>query len=346
LVSHFISKKKSGLIPVENSQYSCKTSKLSKNNDLLGLAHELAHIEPGSRSGGKLFQARLSNTPLFSVETTISQYVVDSRHLMPRFPHILRLPSKLKRRARRSRLATLISLVLITALLLAPCYIIYKPPAILISYFEYRWPDVLWRVSAEAKIVALTIDDAPSEYTGPILELLNANNATATFFVIGAQMPGRERILEDLVRGGNELGNHAMHDEPSRSLSDAKLTEEILAVERSINAVYLSVRVGGRPKYFRPGSGFFSSRLRAILKKLGYHLVLGNIYPHDPQIPSPWLNSKHILSMIRPGGIIVCHDRRGWTLPMLKKVLPELKRKGYSVVTVTKLLKEQMNTRV
>jgi peptidoglycan/xylan/chitin deacetylase (PgdA/CDA1 family) len=268
----------------------------------------------------------------------------DPKYLMPRFPHLLRLPSKLKRRARRSRLATLISLVLLASFLLTPFYIIYKPPNLLITYFEYRWPDVLWRVSTSSKVVALTIDDAPSEYTEEILELLRANNATATFFVIGSQVPGRDDILEELVRNGNELGNHAMHDEPSRSLSDGKLTEEILAVERSINAAYLAARVGGRPKYFRPGSGFFSSRMRAVLRKLDYRLVLGNIYPHDPQIQSSWLNSKHILSMIRPGGIIVCHDRRGWTVPMLRKVLPELRRRGYKVVTVTQLMKEKANT--
>lgn len=264
---------------------------------------------------------------------------------MPRFPHILRLPSKLKRRARRSRLATLIFLVLIAIFLLIPFYVVYKPPNVLITYFEYRWPDVEWRVSTASKVVALTIDDAPSEYTEEILDLLKANNATATFFVIGSQVPGREDILEALVRNGNELGNHAMHDEPSRSLSDARLTEEILAVERSINAAYLSARMGGRPKYFRPGSGFFSSRMRAVLRKLDYRLVLGNIYPHDPQIQSSWLNARHILSMVRPGGIIVCHDRRGWTVPMLRTVLPELRRRGYEVVTVTQLLREHGGTR-
>lgn len=258
---------------------------------------------------------------------------------MPRFPHILRLPSKLRRRARRARLGTLVLLLSIAALLVTPFYIIYKPADILISYFEYRWPDVIWRVSTASKIVALTIDDAPSEYTRDILEVLKANDATATFFVIGSQVPGQEAMLADLVREGNELGNHAMNDEFSRGLSDERLMKEIQAVERNINAAYLSARVGGRPRYFRPGSGFFSSRMRAVVKKLNYRLVLGNIYPHDQQIHSSWLNSKHILSMVRPGGIIVCHDRRGWTVPMLKEVLPELKRRGYEVVTVTKLLK-------
>lgn len=91
--------------------------------------------------------------------------------------------------------------------------------------------------------------------------------------------------------------------------------------------------------YFRPGSGFFSERMRALVRKLHYRLVLGSVYPHDPQIRWAWVNTRHVLSMVRPGAVIVCHDRRSWTVPMLKKVLPELKRRGYRVVTVTELVK-------
>jgi peptidoglycan/xylan/chitin deacetylase (PgdA/CDA1 family) len=92
------------------------------------------------------------------------------------------------------------------------------------------------------------------------------------------------------------------------------------------------------PKYFRPGSGLFNKEMRALVKRLGYRLVLGNIYPHDAQIPYWWLNARHILSMLRPGSIIICHDRRSWTVPMLKKVLPEMARKGWKVVTLSELL--------
>jgi peptidoglycan/xylan/chitin deacetylase (PgdA/CDA1 family) len=257
---------------------------------------------------------------------------------MPRFLHILRLPSKLHRRARRSRLATLLLLLALAAFLIVPFYIIYKPPELLIHYFQHRWPDVLWQIDTTQRVVALTIDDAPSEFTGLILEVLKANNATATFFVIGGQVAGREGVLESLVRDGNELGNHAIRDEPSRGLSDEQLAYEIAVVERSINAAYLAVRVGGRPRYFRPGSGFFSERMRALVRKLDYRLVLGSVYPHDPQVRWPWVNALHVLSMVRPGAIIICHDRRSWTVPMLRKVLPELQRRGYRVVTVTELL--------
>jgi peptidoglycan/xylan/chitin deacetylase (PgdA/CDA1 family) len=229
----------------------------------------------------------------------------------------------------------------VLCVLILPFYMIYKPPSLLISYFQYRWPDVLWRVSTTRKVVALTIDDGPSEYTYEIMELLNENHATATFFVIGLQAVGRETILQSLVRTGNELANHAMKDEPSRFLSDEDLMDQIYDVEELLDRAYAAVNAKSPPRYFRPGSGFFSLRMLTTLRKMGYQLVLGSIYPHDPQIPFWRINANHILSMLRPGAIIICHDRRSWTVPMLRYVLPEIRRKGYEIVTVTALLKER-----
>jgi len=228
----------------------------------------------------------------------------------------------------------------VMCILITPLYWIYKPPNFLIRYFQHRWPDVLWRVSTSSRLIALTIDDSPSEYTEEIMQILKANGATATFFVIGSQIMGRKEMLQDLIRNGNELGNHAMNDEPSRSLGDATLVDQIHSVEEMLNEAYAALEVKPPPKYFRPGSGFFNERMRDMLGRLGYQLVLGSIYPHDPQIPFWSINASHILSMLRPGGIIICHDRRGWTAPMLRKVLPEIRRKGYRIVTVTELLRE------
>ncbi|KAF2872548.1 hypothetical protein BDV95DRAFT_491335 [Massariosphaeria phaeospora] len=231
-------------------------------------------------------------------------------------------------------------LLLVSALLtlLAPFYIIYKPPTLFIRYFAHRWPDVLWRIPTSEKVVALTIDDAPSGYTEEILDVLAENEAAATFFVIGGQVGGRERMLEQVVSAGSELGNHAMHDEASRALSDEELTSQIATVEGMINSTYDSVGVAHPPRYFRPGSGFFSTRMRALVKKLEYRLVLGSVYPHDPQIPYAGVNARHILSMVRPGAIIICHDRRAWTVPMLRKVIPEIRRRGYRITTLSGLI--------
>jgi peptidoglycan/xylan/chitin deacetylase (PgdA/CDA1 family) len=222
--------------------------------------------------------------------------------------------------------------------LLTPFYIVYKPPFVLIKYFQKRWPDVLWRISTSEKIVALTIDDGPSEYTAQILDILQANDATATFFVIGGQVQGKEEVLADLVRNGNELGNHAMHDEPSISLSDEEFIHQIKAVEGMIDKAYDDAHVKYPPRYFRPGSGIFNKKMRERMEMLRYTMVLGNIYPHDAQISYWTLNAAHILSMLQPGGIIVCHDRRSWTIPMLARVIPEIRRRGYRITTVTELI--------
>jgi peptidoglycan/xylan/chitin deacetylase (PgdA/CDA1 family) len=197
---------------------------------------------------------------------------------MPLARYVFRLPSKLRRRARRSRLATMLTLLTLFVVLILPFYFVYKPPDFIIRYFQRRWPDVLWRVTASSKVVALTIDDGPSEYTQEIMEILKANGATATFFIIGSQIAGHEKMLQDLIKNGNELGNHAMRDEPSRSLSDVSLASQIQSVEEMLQEAY-SVTDGEKPpKYFRPGSGFFSARMRSLVDRLGYRLVLGNIY--------------------------------------------------------------------
>src|SRR5436190_986194 len=121
---------------------------------------------------------------------------------------LCRLPSKLRRRARRRRMATLLALAALAVLVLLPFYLIYKPPSAFIALLAHHWPDVLWRVPLPptTKVVALTIDDAPSEHTRAILRLLRANGAHATFFVIGGQVAGREDVLAEIVAEGHELG--------------------------------------------------------------------------------------------------------------------------------------------
>lgn len=259
---------------------------------------------------------------------------------MPPLSRLARLPELYRRTARQGWLvAMIVPLFSLLCLAGAALWVVYKPPSFVIRYFQRRWPDVLWRVSTSEKIVALTIDDAPSDHTKEILSVLEDNGARATFFVIGSYVEGREHTLQTIVHQGHELGNHALHDEPSRSLPDVTLVEQIQTVEDLLTTAYTSANRSLPVRFFRPGSGFFSTKMRNTLQRLGYRLVLGDIYPHDPQIPYWKLNAKHILSMLHPGGIIICHDGRDWTVPMLRRVLPEMKRMGYRVVTVSELLK-------
>ena len=48
------------------------------------------------------------------------------------------------------------------------------------------------RRSTEKSVLALTFDDGPSPWTIEILDLLAEHGARATFFVLGANIAGRE----------------------------------------------------------------------------------------------------------------------------------------------------------
>jgi peptidoglycan/xylan/chitin deacetylase (PgdA/CDA1 family) len=256
-----------------------------------------------------------------------------------------------------------LTLLFILFLVIFFAYIVYKPPKRLISALASQYPDVLWRVDgldtspSHPKIIALTIDDAPSDHTSDILAVLAKWKAHATFFVIGGQVKSekeRSRLVE-MVRAGHELGNHAMHDEPAINLETGTLVEQIQSVNDLLKTAYRTASASTAsgagegtvsnlaqtrpPAYFRPGSGFFSKRMRDTLAKLGYKLVLGDVYPHDPQIHNPNVNARHVISMVKTGSVVICHDRRSWTAPMLETVLSDLVgKKGYEIATVTRLL--------
>ena len=223
-------------------------------------------------------------------------------------------------------------------LVLLPAYIIYKPPKAVISRLQSHNPSVLFQIQTKKNIVALTIDDAPSSYTKEILAILSENDVKATFFIIGNQSHGNEALLADIVRAGHELGNHAMHDEHSVSLSSETLSQEIHEVDILINTAYEQAGHQRTSYYFRPGSGVFSQRILDVAEKAGYQTILGSIYPHDPFISRWRVNAWHIISSLRQGAVIICHDRRSWTVPMLRKAVPEMKRRGYEVTSVTGLL--------
>lgn len=260
---------------------------------------------------------------------------------MPRIP-FLRLPTKLRRQVRRNRMATLILLALLALLLLLPLcslYFVYKPPHYLIGYLRARYPDVLFEETTTEKIMALSLDDSPSVHTDEILATLAEFNVHATFFVIGSQVEGREATLRKIVAAGHELANHAMNDVPSKSLSLDQLEREVGEVKEKLVAAYAAEGKILPNNYFRPGSGFFNTKMRDMLGNRGYRITLGSIYPHDPQIRYPARNAKHIVSMAHPGAIIICHDRREWTAPMLRMALPKLQAEGYKIVTITDLVK-------
>jgi len=198
-----------------------------------------------------------------------------------------------------------------------------------------RAGDVLYYVETTAPMVALTIDDSPHPRLTPyILQTLAAHEATATFFILGQQVPQNEGLLAGMVTGGHELGNHLMTDDPSIRLKPPEFAQQL----RRTHELLLPYAT---PHWFRPGSGWYNRRMLKQAATLGYRCVLGSIYPYDAQLPYASLLSAYILNNVFPGGIITLHDgdwERRQTLTVLQKVLPELQQRGYQVVSLSTLV--------
>ncbi|KAH8654987.1 hypothetical protein BGZ60DRAFT_472921 [Tricladium varicosporioides] len=232
----------------------------------------------------------------------------------------------------------LLWLLLVLVLFMVLAYIIYKPPTFLIGFFQWKYPDVLWRFNLprKEKIIALTIDDAPSPYTSTILDLLKKYNTTATFFIIGSQISDSAAypaLLERMVREGHEVGNHGMRDEPAISLPLKELGRQVKEVDGMLPVNE------SRKKWFRPGSGFFNTRMLDVVKGAGYKLVLGSVYPHDAQVKSALWNARHVLGMARSGGVIIMHDRRGYSVEQFGLVLEGLNKGGWKVLVTSRITK-------
>ncbi len=185
-----------------------------------------------------------------------------------------------------------------------------------------------------APMLALTIDDAPDPATTPaILDTLRAYGARATFFVITGQMTADRRVVERMRREGHEIGNHFTRDRASIRLDSA-------AFERDLAAADSALRAYGPVRWARPGSGWYTRRMVRAMHRNGYGCALGTVYPLDVAHDWPTLSARYILAHAQPGTIVILHDRdrRGVrTAEVLGRVLPQLRKRGYRVVTLSEL---------
>jgi peptidoglycan/xylan/chitin deacetylase (PgdA/CDA1 family) len=193
--------------------------------------------------------------------------------------------------------------------------------------------------------VALTFDDGPSsEWTPAVLELLGAHGARGTFFVLGASVAGREDILRRAAEEGHELGNHLFSHRDPATLSDEDLRDEL---EHTSTLLYQAV--GRRPRLFRPPYADTDFRIAEVALAAGYaHTVLRSIDPADWEVDDPALIADRVLSRVGKGSIVCLHDAlppdrvgsptRQPTVAALERIVPELGRRGFRLVTVSELL--------
>jgi peptidoglycan/xylan/chitin deacetylase (PgdA/CDA1 family) len=212
---------------------------------------------------------------------------------------------------------------------------LWSAPGWLIDQLARRHPGCLYRVPTHAPLVALTIDDGPDSSSTPlILAELRRQEARATFFLIAERVRGQEQLVRTMTSEGHEVGNHFTRDRASFRLSPGAFEADLLLAHQVL-APYGAIR------WARPGSGWYSRAMIGIMSRHGYRCALGSVYPFDTTIPSVAFAARHIMWHARPGAVVVLHDggsRGRRTAKVLSEVLPELRRRGYRVVSLSELV--------
>jgi peptidoglycan/xylan/chitin deacetylase (PgdA/CDA1 family) len=226
----------------------------------------------------------------------------------------------------------LLLIVCLTGLMLS--VIIFTQPQWLFTLVSLHFPGVVYFAETNEQVIALTIDDGPDQITtSKILETLACYKAKATFFLISSRVEGNEKIVADIVSNGHELGNHLTEDKPSIKLPPSIFEAELLDAHKVLVNF-------AQPHWLRPSSGWYNAVMLETARKYRYRVALGSIFPYDTHISSSWFASRHILTNVRPGSIVVLHDggsRGERTETTLATILPELRRRCYRIVTLSEL---------
>jgi peptidoglycan/xylan/chitin deacetylase (PgdA/CDA1 family) len=192
------------------------------------------------------------------------------------------------------------------------------------------------RLSPGERLVALSFDDGPSdELTPSLLDLLRRHGVRATFFVVGRELDGREKIIRRATADGHELANHTHTHRHPFELSDAELAEELELANAAISAA-----ASVRPRLARPPFGKARQRFAETAARLWLSTVLWSVDSGDSLAYSGSQIARFVCAA-RSGDIILLHDggkRRPNTLEATERALIALRRKGFGFVTVSELL--------
>ncbi len=211
------------------------------------------------------------------------------------------------------------------------------------------------RYGASRKQLALTFDDGPDpRWTPKILDVLQQEQAPATFFVIGLEAEKFPWVVRRLFHEGHEIGNHTFTHPDISNISPALMRLELNLTER-----LFASRLGVKTLLFRPPYSIDQEpdtadqvRPLELTQDLGYITIGNKIDPNDWRAV-PHRSATEIVADVldhlppcaptdlRCGNIILMHDGggdRSATVEALPLIIQGAKARGYQFVPVSALL--------
>ena len=206
----------------------------------------------------------------------------------------------------------------------------YRPKNLTASIIAYRVPTT-------EPLVSLTLDDGPSiAYTAKVLDILEREQVTATFNLIGRHVAAYPELAKR-VAANHEVGNHTW-SHPNLALARAPAARDQLRRGADI----IAETTGRHPRVFRPPYGSISGATMMLAVSMGYPIVLWD-FEFNQHGRSAAANVTHMTRQARPGSIILGHDGGTLNCDVVVEALPalidQLREKGLQFVTTTDLLR-------
>ena len=170
------------------------------------------------------------------------------------------------------------------------------------------YPNFLWRVKTDKKVIYLTFDDGPiPEITEFVLETLENFKAKATFFCIGNNIEKHPDVFQKVVNHGHTIGNHTYNHLKGWNTEDDIYIENF----KKCNDILLLPNIEHRTsniEYFRPPYGRIKkSQAHEILKT--HKIIMWDVLSgdYDQSIPKETVLKKSI-QYSEAGSIVLFHD--------------------------------------
>jgi peptidoglycan/xylan/chitin deacetylase (PgdA/CDA1 family) len=214
-------------------------------------------------------------------------------------------------------------------------------PALLITHATMVWATlhprsrllspVLSRLPTDQHLVWLTIDDGPSDDTRPMLDLLDAHDAKATFFLVGERAQARPDLVTEIVRRGHGIGQHS-HTHPQAWFWALPPRAMRAQIDQAQSA--LTFLTGTRPHWFRAVVGMANPFVAASLKRHSLARVAWSARGYDAVLRDPASVVARIERDLAPGAIVLLHEgaAHGRNVETLATLLVRLKALGFGTV--------------
>ena len=202
---------------------------------------------------------------------------------------------------------------------------------------------VFCREKTDRKVVYLTFDDGPHPpETERVLDVLRERGARATFFLIGSKVSGNEAVLRRMLEEGHALGLHTYsHAGTFPLLSFDKMLADVNEGKRAVESV-----AGKKISLFRPPFGVTNPTIAKVIRTLGLQTVGWDVRSFDTMFckssEHSYKQSGHdwyvpvverIMKQMRPGSVILLHDRLDGASDLLALLLDSLAAAGYDFTT-------------